>query len=113
MSSRKDHQAREDSGPLFYEVYQNADVSPEKRLWCAVLLQFLMDAQRDYYNFRGSMNGASRKLGEKLQGNIYEAEHEHMEMVCGLVGIEHSCFVKRVESIVTGVYEMEIKTLHG
>lgn len=96
----------DDTRPMWDMVYHNPDQSPERRLWQAVLISFLQDVQKDYCEWRRSMNGSRNKYWNRIVTHRIVAREPTMEMICGFVEIDHDLVVQKVHDISDGVYEL-------
>jgi len=102
----------DESRPLYDRVYKNPDKSPEKRLFEAILMKFLHDVQSDYDAFRESTNGKVEKLHNELVKHKATALSEHIDMVCGLVGIDSDVFKKAICDVADGKRRVDIASIH-
>lgn len=78
----------------------------------SVLLLFIVDVQEDYDGFRRSVNGTAQKYRERLDSHRNCVKSEHIEMLCGLVGIEYSSFAKTIVELSEGKRRVDLHSIH-
>lgn len=87
---------------------ESTDISPEERLWKAVVLQLLHDIQSDVYRYRGSLNGKRGLYWQQVQTNLKLAKDKHMEYICALADVDHVRLVRILNEIVYGDREIHV-----
>ena len=89
--------------PYPYDV--DFDVSsPEKRLWCAVLANFLNDAKNLMVKIHsgkelGSWQGKKKYFYSERCLMLAHLRHNHFVDMCSMVGIEYSKYKEKAEEI--------------
>lgn len=89
--------------PKFLKVYEHRGPSPEERLWMAVVIAFLQDVQKDYDEYRASLNGSRAKYWSRLVTHRICVVQPHMAMVSSFAGIDHDLLVDKVNKISDGI----------
>ena len=97
---------------MYDRVYKNSDKSPERRLFEAILIAFIIDAQKDYDQWRKSLNGISERLSFQLSQHRITARGRHIEMICELVDLDHNVFYRTIDRITTGEKNVKIQSIH-
>ena len=92
-----------ESRPLFDRTWLNTGTSPERMLWCMVLIVYLQDLQHAYDVWRSSTNGHTKEFRDKLLKLVDEGMSDEVGCICELVDIDHEVFIDRAQGISEGV----------
>lgn len=109
MSRGKDMDKAE---PLYGRMHKQSNKTPEKRLWEAVLLTWLMEAQGDYNKYKNSMNGHRGVFYLAVNDHINHVKNPHAEFCCEMAGIHYKSFRDKVLNICEGIDSVDIKSLY-
>jgi len=96
------------SEPAFDRHFIQTPTSPESRLWCAVLILYLMDIQKSYNQWRDSLNGHRSIYAMEMTDHLYHIDHKWTEYVCELAGIDYSAFRKKAQEIIDGTSRVDL-----
>lgn len=102
----------EDSGPFYDLVWHSSQASPEARLFEAVLLTFIIDAQQDFVTYKESSNGNAEKYYQRLTEHVATAQSEHIEMICECINLRHKTFVECIVDICVGKKSIDLNSVH-
>lgn len=108
MDSPSDPNYQSESRPLWDASWCSVGITPEKRLWYAVLIALVQDIQSAYDVWRDSTNGHTKEFRGKLLKLIDEAMDVQVELICGWVGIDHRYFIERCQRISEGTDRAEL-----
>ena len=86
-------------------------VSPEERLWKAVLILFFQDIQSDVLKYKASLNGSRGFYWNRIQYHLEIAKSKHMKNVCEMAGIDHLRAVKRIKQIIYEEKDVKISRI--
>lgn len=98
--------------PKFLKVYSNATYTPERRLWHAVMLTYLLDLQNAYDDWKGSLNGVQAALAAKINSLRNHVDSDYTEFICNMADIDVDSFRRKANDILDGTDSVNIKSIY-
>jgi hypothetical protein len=71
------------------EETENCSVSPDQRMWQAILVVYMRDIINSINRLKGLSNGKVKKIVGRLERDYYLADSEWIETVCLVADIDY------------------------